>query len=64
MDVCAQWLADDFLTRHGFHLTSCPDGRRVATRDELTFLLDPPCGHDPDLCPPHLPAVREIGAVA
>ncbi|MFB6392608.1 hypothetical protein [Polymorphospora lycopeni] len=47
------WLADDYLLRHGYTITTRPDGRRTATCDGLTYLLGPVCGHGPDVCPPH-----------
>jgi hypothetical protein len=65
MDVCDRWLVDDFFHRHGWTLTFTPDGRRTAVAPHgYRLVLDPPCGHDPDLCPPHVPAVRKIGAAA
>lgn len=53
MDACHVWFEDDHLLAADFTITVRPDGRRTATRDHLTYLLDGSCQHLPEQCPPH-----------
>lgn len=53
MDACRVWFEDAHLLAADFIITTGPDGRRTATRGDLTYLLDGPCQHLPEQCPPH-----------
>lgn len=45
------WVADEFLLDHGFTITDPGPGcRRTATRDGLSFVLEPACLCE--YCPP------------